>query len=109
MLLENVERCRSLGSIGLDLRLAIDAAKSMPFPGRPQQASAFFVAERAVREPGELLGAREGDLRPGDRRRGRRGKGRRLSLRSSPVGDDMMAAEGLVQMKGVASLFQPAM
>jgi hypothetical protein len=44
-------------------RLAIDATKSMPFPGT-LQGSAFFVAERAVRALGELLGAKEGDLRP---------------------------------------------
>jgi hypothetical protein len=54
----------ALMSIGLDLRLAIDNARGMPYPNTPQQASAWFVAERAVRDLGELLGAEQGALAP---------------------------------------------
>jgi hypothetical protein len=58
------ERRRALTSIGLDLRLALGSARSMPFPNTPQQASAWFVAERAIRNLAELLADDPGELRP---------------------------------------------
>jgi hypothetical protein len=53
-----------LTSIGLDLKLAIENARRMPFPGTPQQASAWFVADRAAKALGELLVDDAGALRP---------------------------------------------
>jgi hypothetical protein len=57
------ERRRVLTSIGLDLVLAIENARRMPFPNSPQQASAWFVGERAVRALGELTAGDEPALR----------------------------------------------
>ncbi len=59
----------ALTSIGLDLRLAIDNAKTMPFANTPQQAAARFGAERPCAALGELLAAEAGDVRPSSRHR----------------------------------------
>jgi hypothetical protein len=57
-------RRAALTSVGLDLVLAIDNAKAMPFANTPQQAAAWFVAERACAALGELLAGDTGDVRP---------------------------------------------
>jgi hypothetical protein len=58
------ERRAALTSIGVDLVLTIDNARAMPFANTPQQATAWFVAERAFTALGVLMAGNELPLRP---------------------------------------------